>query len=59
MLVPHLAHRKGRQAALIGGAMCLATIPFTPIGVPVLVSGLAIFVGLGTPSESPSLEGAS
>lgn len=49
MLVPHLAHRTGRLAALIGGVICLALIPLTPIGVPVLAAGLAIFVGLGTP----------
>lgn len=59
MLVPHLAHRKGRQAAIIGGAICLATIPFTPIGVPVLASGLAIFVGLGVPRESSSPEASA
>jgi 4-azaleucine resistance transporter AzlC len=56
MLAPHLAHRKGRQAAAIGGAICLVTIPFTPIGVPILAAGLAIFVGLGAPRNPDDVE---
>jgi hypothetical protein len=51
MLMPHLAHRAGRSAALVGGAICLVLIPFTPIGVPVLAAGLAIIVGVGIPAE--------
>ena len=56
MLVPHLSTRTGRLAALIGGVICLALIPLTPIGVPVLAAGLAIFVGLGAPHETRSPE---
>ena len=51
MLMPHLAHRAGRSAAFVGGAICLVLIPFTPIGVPVLAAGLAIIVGVGIPAE--------
>ena len=46
MLAPHLTRRRARLAAALGGAICLATIPFLPIGLPVLLSGVAIFVGI-------------
>lgn len=51
MLAPHLAHRRGRQAALLGAVICLALIPFVPIGVPILASGLAILIGVRPASE--------
>lgn len=46
MLAPHLTRRRARLAAALGGAICVATIPFLPIGLPVLLSGVAIFVGI-------------
>ena len=46
MLVPHLRTRHGQQAAALGGALCLASIPFMPIGVPILIAATAVFVGL-------------
>lgn len=46
MLYPHLARRRARLAAAIGGAICLIAIPFAPVGLPVLLSGVAIFVGV-------------
>ena len=46
MLFPHLTRRRARLAAALGGAICVATIPFLPIGLPVLLSGVAIFVGV-------------
>ena len=46
MLYPHLVRRRARLAAAIGGAICLIAIPFSPVGLPVLLSGVAIFVGV-------------
>lgn len=46
MLVPHLRTRLGKQAAALGGALCLVSIPFVPIGVPILIAAAAVFVGL-------------
>jgi 4-azaleucine resistance transporter AzlC len=46
MLAPHLTRRRARLAAALGGVICVATIPFLPIGLPVLLSGVAIFVGI-------------
>lgn len=46
MLVPHLRTRHGQQAAALGGALCLASIPFMPIGVPILIAATAVLVGL-------------
>lgn len=46
MLAPHLRAQRGRQAAVAGGVICLALIPVTPIGLPILVAGLAIAVGV-------------
>ena len=46
MLVPHLRTRLGKQAAALGGALCLVSIPFVSIGVPILIAAAAVFVGL-------------
>jgi 4-azaleucine resistance transporter AzlC len=51
ILWPHLRTRNGRRAMLLGAALCVAAIPFLPIGVPVLVASLAIFVALPTPTD--------
>ena len=46
MLVPHLKTRLGKQAAALGGALCLVSIPFIPVGVPILIAATAVLVGL-------------
>ena len=46
MLTPHLRTKFGRQAALLGGALCLISISFLPIGMPILVAVLAVLVGV-------------
>jgi 4-azaleucine resistance transporter AzlC len=51
ILFPHLRTRRGRQAMALGAALCLATIPFLPIGVPVLISALAILVAVPVPDD--------
>ena len=49
LLWPHLRTRNGRRAMLLGAVLCLATIPFMPVGVPVLVASLAILIALPHP----------
>ena len=46
MVAPHLRHRLGLIAAVLGGAICLVLIPFTPVGVPILCASAAVLVGL-------------
>lgn len=49
MLWPMLRERRSRQAALIGATVCLVTIPFLPIGVPILCAALGVVVGIPAP----------
>ena len=52
MLFPHLKTINGRFAAAGGALISVVLAPFVPIGLPILASGLAIFVGL-RPTDSP------
>lgn len=52
MLWPMLRERRSALAAAIGAALCLALIPFTPVGVPILCAALAIVVGIPNPREA-------
>jgi len=47
ILVADLRRPRARVAALVGGGIALALVPFTPAGVPVLAAGAAALVGLG------------
>ena len=49
MLAPHLRTRTGRVAALLGALICLALVPFAPIGVPILCASAAALLGLRAP----------
>lgn len=52
MIFPLLrSSHRARVAAALGVVICLVLIPFTPIGVPILCSALAVLVGI--PAESP------
>jgi hypothetical protein len=51
-LFPHLKTVNGRFAAAGGALISVVLAPFVPIGLPILASGLAIFVGL-RPTDSP------
>jgi predicted branched-subunit amino acid permease len=44
-----LRRRPGAVAALVGGGLCLAMIPWAPAGVPIIVSLVGAFVALGVP----------
>lgn len=46
MLAPHLAHRAGRQAALVGALVCVVTTPVLPIGLPILCAAAGVLVGV-------------
>ena len=46
MVAPHLATRSGRRAARIGAAVTIVLTPFLPIGLPILLSSVGVFVGL-------------
>jgi len=51
MLVPHLRTQRGRRAALIGAVLCVSTIPFLPIGLPILVASLGVLVAVPAPKQ--------
>jgi 4-azaleucine resistance transporter AzlC len=46
MLWPLLRDRRGLWAAACGATICLTLIPFTPVGVPILCSALAVLIGV-------------
>ncbi|MBU3717026.1 MAG: branched-chain amino acid ABC transporter permease [Actinobacteria bacterium] len=54
MLWPLLTDARARLAALLGGLVCVVTIPVTPVGVPILLSALAVLVGVRRPAEVAS-----
>lgn len=51
MVWPLLRSKRGRLAAVIGGSVCLALVPITPVGVPILCAATAVLVGLPEPKE--------
>ena len=57
MVWPLLSDRRARQAAVLGGVICAVAIPLTAIGVPILLSALAVLVGLQrSPRVEPAIE---
>jgi 4-azaleucine resistance transporter AzlC len=48
MIWPLLRERRSRRAAMIGAAICLVLIPFTPVGVPILCASLGVLAGVPT-----------
>jgi 4-azaleucine resistance transporter AzlC len=49
MVAPHLRHRTGLRAGLVGAAICVVTIPFLPVGLPIMCAALAALVGVREP----------
>jgi 4-azaleucine resistance transporter AzlC len=47
LLVRQLGDAKSRAAALLGGGIALALIPFTPAGVPIVAASSACLLGIG------------
>ena len=54
MLWPLLRDRRAATAAAIGAAVCLALIPFPPVGVPILCASVGILVGVPAPTATPT-----
>lgn len=52
MIWPILTRREARIAAIVGAAVCLLTTPFTPVGVPILLSVIGVLAGLRQPGDS-------
>ena len=46
LLVMQLDSRRAVTAALLGGAIALALVPFTPPGVPIIAAAAAALIGL-------------
>jgi len=46
MVWPLLGDRRCRLAAVCGGSICVALIPFVPVGVPILCAAAAVLVGV-------------
>ncbi len=49
MVAPHFSTRNGRAAGVLGGLICLVTIPFVPVGVSILCAAVAVLVGVRRP----------
>ena len=56
MVAPQLRHRLGLLAGLLGAAICLVLIPFTPVGVPILCASAAILLGVPARTEHDTAE---
>jgi predicted branched-subunit amino acid permease len=46
LLVPQLVGARARLAALVGGGVAFALIPFTPAGTPILAASVACLLGI-------------
>ena len=46
MVAPQFRTAPGRRAGLVGGVICLVTIPFVPVGLSILCAGLAVLLGV-------------
>lgn len=55
MVWPLLGDRRARLAAGLGAGICLVAIPFTPVGVPILLAAVATLVGLQPPPPAPEV----
>ena len=49
MVAPHFSTSNGRLAGILGGVICLVTIPFVPVGMSILCAGAAVLVGVRRP----------
>jgi 4-azaleucine resistance transporter AzlC len=52
LLIAELRDRRSRAVAILGAAIALALVPFTPAGVPILAAASAALLGLATRSET-------
>lgn len=59
ILFPMLRERVPRRAALTGAVVCLALIPFVPVGVPILCATVGVLFGIPDPGPSEPTEPAA
>lgn len=59
ILFPMLRERVPRHAAMVGAAVCLVLIPFTPVGVPILCATVGVLFGIPTPSRGDAVDGVT
>lgn len=52
MVAPQFRTQRGRRAGVLGGAICLVTIPLVPVGMSILCAALAVLVGLERPDPA-------
>lgn len=55
MLWPHLRTERGRRAAAIGATLCIATTPFVPNGLPILIAATAVLIAVPTPNNDAAV----
>lgn len=55
VLWPHVRTKLGRRAMGLGALLCLASVPFVPIGVPVLVASTAILIAIPADADDPEV----
>jgi len=56
LLIPQLIGRRELTAALLGGGIALALIPFTPAGVPIVAGAAGCLVGWARGGDPPGSE---
>ena len=56
ILWPLLRQRRPALAAGVGATLCLALVPFTPVGVPILCAALGVLVGLPPERDAQGTE---
>ena len=59
ILFPLLRERVPRRAAIAGAVVCLALIPFTPVGVPILCATVGVLFGIPTPPRGELVDTAA
>jgi len=55
-VMPHVKQRPGLVAALLGGAVAVLAVPFTPAGAPVLLAGVGAVAGMVMVVRSGSVD---
>jgi 4-azaleucine resistance transporter AzlC len=53
LLAPHLRTARGRVASTVGAGLALVAVPFVPVGVPILLAGLAVVPAAWLPLRRP------
>jgi len=54
ILFPVLKDRVSRWAAITGAVVCLALIPFVPVGIPILAATVGVLFGIPDPVDDAS-----